>query len=236
MTLRNPTGPRPRPADAARSGGPEFVAVEPGWWAVCVFGLLTKLGFEHLDFPHYWGRRGDGTAWRVARHGDVPDGTFIFTSWQEARDTVTQVYGDVQNLRPLMGWIEIPSQSQRMRAADRRAPRSRRPGDIYASRSDLALSRRMSPDSFAEYVAVETALGDSFQQDKPLALVEAAPGPGSFDVHWLTCPQCGVPVLASTREPHRACPAHAARGAWNLPRPRRAGNRRCVQAKALFET
>lgn len=118
-----PAGPRPRQvADVPRSGAAEFIEILPGTWSVCVFQPIPKIGFDGIDFPHYWGERDGGTAWRVARHGEVPDATFIFTSQREALDVVAEVFGDAQDLCRFMGWIEIPTDDQR-RYAHRRTPR-----------------------------------------------------------------------------------------------------------------
>ncbi|PZG01999.1 hypothetical protein C1I99_04780 [Micromonospora deserti] len=66
---------------------PEYVQIEPGVWAVCVFAPIPKNGFGHLHhFPHYWGGPQKVPRWRVDRHGtEVPDGTFTFTSQPRPR-------------------------------------------------------------------------------------------------------------------------------------------------------
>lgn len=86
---------------------------------------------------------------------------------------------------------------------------------IMSSLPDLATMKRLSPDTAAAYEQVEAELDDSFRQNKRLADIPAAPGPTGFGVHWLACPTCAVPVLASTRQTARHCPAHAATGPWN---------------------
>jgi hypothetical protein len=88
---------------------------------------------------------------------------------------------------------------------------------IMGSRADLAIAKRMAPATAAAYEKVEADLNDSFQHQRPLALISPAPGPTGFDVRWTTCPRCSVPVLASTRDAQRHCPAHAPTGPWRLP-------------------
>ncbi|MDR7277590.1 hypothetical protein [Catenuloplanes atrovinosus] len=86
------------------------------------------------------------------------------------------------------------------------------------SRADLAIAKRMAPATVAAYEAVEADLHDAFQYQRPLSLISPAPGPTGFDVRWTTCPDCGSPVLAGTRDPRRYCPAHAPTGPWrHLP-------------------
>lgn len=114
---------------------------------------------------------------------------------------------------------------------------------VLAGRRDLAVAVRMSPESAAAVIDVEQRTGDAFQarirktvrnkevvatERIPLPLADVTPAPGrpGFDVHWLTCPDCAVPVLAEVREPSRACPAHATGGAWDLGVPAAAG---CAQ-------
>ena len=79
---------------------------------------------------------------------------------------------------------------------------------VFASRQDLSIARRLDPVGHDAYVAVEQRIGDEFQYGRPLASITAQPGEAGFDVHWLTCPTCGVRVLAHVREPRRWCPAH----------------------------
>lgn len=85
---------------------------------------------------------------------------------------------------------------------------------IMGSAADLAISKRLSPDTAAAYERVEAELGDSFQHNRPLASIPAQPGTRGFAVHWLACPTCGVRVLAESGETVRHCPAHAATGPW----------------------
>lgn len=116
---------RPRPA--AQGGGyvPEYVQIELGVWAVCVFILIPKNGFGHLHFPAYWGGPQDSPRWRVDRHGSGPHGlTFVFTSRAEAEQVVTETFGDPAAVYRYMSWIEIPSDDHRPKAAGRRAPRT----------------------------------------------------------------------------------------------------------------
>lgn len=104
---------------------------------------------------------------------------------------------------------------------------------IMASRRDLSIARRMSPESAAAVIAVEATTGDTFQakirktvRNKvvvateriplPLSAVEPAAGRAGFGAHWLTCPDCAAPVLAELGEVARCCPAHASTGAWDL--------------------
>lgn len=104
---------------------------------------------------------------------------------------------------------------------------------VLAGRRDLAIAVRMSPESAAAVVDVEQRTADAFQakikktvrnkvvvasERIPLPLADVTPAAGrvGFDVHWLSCPDCGVPVLAEVGEASRACPAHAAGGAWDL--------------------
>lgn len=110
-----PAGPYPRAAAVRPVCAAEYVNILPGVWAVCVFTRIPKMGFQDLDFPHYWGRLDDDgrIAWRVARHGDVPDRTFTFTSREDAAATVVQAFGRDRDLHPFMGWIEIPSDDHR---------------------------------------------------------------------------------------------------------------------------
>lgn len=110
-----PSGPRPRTAATHPATTAEYVNILPDVWAVCVFHRIPKLGFQHLDFPHYWGRLDDEgrIAWRVARHGDVPDQTFTFTSRENAAEIVCEAFGRDCDLHPFMGWIEIPSDDHR---------------------------------------------------------------------------------------------------------------------------
>jgi hypothetical protein len=94
----------------------------------------------------------------------------------------------------------------------------------------------MSPDTFAAYVEVEQRLDDAFQHNRPLASIAAAPGVAGFDVHWLTCPRCAVPVLANVREQRAWCPAHAETGPWLLPAPNRRRRTPCApQTETLFD-
>lgn len=114
---------------------------------------------------------------------------------------------------------------------------------ILANPRDLAIARRLSPAAAADVIAVEVTTGDPFQakikktvRNKvvvsevkiplPLADVTPAPGRDGFDVHWLTCLDCGVPTLAAVWEDTRPCPAHALTGAWDLGVPAAPG---CVQ-------
>jgi hypothetical protein len=104
---------------------------------------------------------------------------------------------------------------------------------VLAGRRDLAIAARLSPSSAAAVVDVERRTGAAFQSKLkkttrnkkvvateriplPLADVTPAPGRRGFNVHWLTCPDCAVPVLAEVRDGPRACPAHASTGAWDL--------------------
>lgn len=124
-----PVGPaKPRPAGADADGRAEYVQITPGVWAMCVYRLIPKIGFSHLHFPHYWGGPQGKSRWRVDRHGaDVPDGTFIFTSRAEAEGVIAEAFGDATDLCPYMGWIEIPSDDHRPKAAGRRTPRRQPP-------------------------------------------------------------------------------------------------------------
>lgn len=114
---------------------------------------------------------------------------------------------------------------------------------VLAGRRDLAIAARLSPESAAAVIDVERRTRDAFQarikktvrnkevvstERIPLPLADVTPAPGrrGFDVHWLTCPTCAAPVLAEVRESARACPAHAAGGAWDLAVPVAAG---CAQ-------
>lgn len=90
---------------------------------------------------------------------------------------------------------------------------------VMGSRGDLGRSKALSPATATAYIAVETALGDPFQHNKPLALVPVPDGEHGFDAWWTTCPACGGAVLADTRERVRFCPTHAADGPWNYPAP-----------------
>lgn len=111
-----PAGPCPRAAAIHPTYAAEYVNILPGVWSVCVFARIPKLGFQDLDFPHYWGRREDDyTAWRVDRHGDIPDHTFTFTSREHAVQVVAEAFGRDRDLHPFMGWIEIPSDDHRRR-------------------------------------------------------------------------------------------------------------------------
>jgi Phosphoadenosine phosphosulfate reductase family len=101
---------------------------------------------------------------------------------------------------------------------------------ILGSAADLATSKRLSPHTAAAYERVEVDLGDAFQQNRPLASIPPSPGPAGFDVHWLTCPTCSVPVLANARSPQQHCPAHAPSGPWDR---RHGAAPSCVQ-DALF--
>lgn len=105
----------PRRATAEITGEAEFVQVEPGVWAVCVYGFIPKLGSEHLHFPHYFGGPAEHPRWRVARHRELPGGTFLFDSREEAEQIVALVFPGATDLHPHMGWIEIPSDDHRRR-------------------------------------------------------------------------------------------------------------------------
>jgi 3'-phosphoadenosine 5'-phosphosulfate sulfotransferase (PAPS reductase)/FAD synthetase len=104
---------------------------------------------------------------------------------------------------------------------------------VLASLTDLAISKRLSPHTAADYQAVEATLGDPFRHNRPLASIKAQPGPPGFDAWWLTCPTCGVAVLANTRQAERFCPAHAATGPWDRRHPERPGC--AVGQEALFD-
>jgi hypothetical protein len=106
----------PRPATPDRGCRAEYVQFEVGVWAMCVFALIPKNGFGHLEFPHYWGGPQDlpHWTWRVDRHGrQVPDGTFIFTSRTEAEQVVGEAFPGVTDLYRHMAWISIPSDDHR---------------------------------------------------------------------------------------------------------------------------
>jgi hypothetical protein len=120
--IDTPSGPPPRSTGKSARGAAEYVEISPGTWAVCVFGLIPKNGFSGLDFPHYWGGPQESPRWRVARHRDVPDGTFIFATATEAQEVVAEAFGGVADLGPFMGWIQIPSDDLRRRAADLNPP------------------------------------------------------------------------------------------------------------------
>ena len=114
---------RPRPADPDRTCGPEYVQVEPDVWTVVVYTLIPKNGWQHLDFPHYWGGPAESPRWRVARHGELPGETFLFDSREHARNVVAEVFGaGTTDLHPHMTWISVPSDDHRQYAG-RRAPR-----------------------------------------------------------------------------------------------------------------
>ncbi len=87
---------------------------------------------------------------------------------------------------------------------------------VLASRGDLSTARRLAPEVADQYIAAEYELGLTFQNGRSRESIEPAAGPGGLDVHWLSCPTCGVDVLASTRECVRACPAHATSGPWDV--------------------
>lgn len=123
LELDNPMGPRPQPAAEAAKGKAQIIEIVPGVWAVCVFDLIPKNGFGHLAFPHYWGRLGDNSIWRVARHGEVPDGTFVFTSEAEAEAVLARTFDGETDLRSFMSRISVPSDDHRMTASGTRAPR-----------------------------------------------------------------------------------------------------------------
>lgn len=104
---------------------------------------------------------------------------------------------------------------------------------IMASKKDLATAKRLAPATAVAYERVEVDLADPFQHNRPLASIPAEPGPAGFDVWWTTCPTCQVPVLASTRQQQRHCPAHARTGPWLLPSEQAAAP--CAQQGTLFD-
>mgnify|MGYP006170429147 FL=1 len=85
----------------------------PGQWAVVVFKLIPKNGFGHLLFPHLWGERAERRVWRVARHGELPEDTFLFDSREHAAETVEAAFPGPGPLP--MGWVEVPSDDYRRR-------------------------------------------------------------------------------------------------------------------------
>lgn len=85
---------------------------------------------------------------------------------------------------------------------------------VLASRRDLSIARRLSPQVAADYIAVEQETGHTFQAGRALSSIQPEPGRQGFAVHWLTCPTCGVRVLARDWESIRHCPAHARFGPW----------------------
>lgn len=123
-----PIGPaRPRPADSTRSGAAEYVQVEAGVWTVVVYTLIPKLGFGHVDFPHYFGGPPEEIWWRVDRHaGGPPGGTFLFDSREHAERIVAEVFGGATSLFRFMSRISIPTDDRRSTAAGRRRRRRAR--------------------------------------------------------------------------------------------------------------
>jgi hypothetical protein len=105
----------PRPAVPDPGYAPEFVHAQPGVWAICVYAMIPKQGFEHLHFPHYFGGPPDCTRWRVARHAELPVDTFIFDTRAEAAEITALVFGGATNLRHWMARVEVPSDDHRRR-------------------------------------------------------------------------------------------------------------------------
>ncbi len=100
---------RPRPAVPDPTCRPEFFHVLPGQWALCVYALITKLGTQHLHFPHYFGGPAEQPRWRVARQGELPGDTFLFDDLAQAQQITAQVFGGATNLGRFLTYIEIPS-------------------------------------------------------------------------------------------------------------------------------
>ncbi|MGK5677571.1 hypothetical protein [Actinoplanes sp. URMC 104] len=111
---QRPAPPRPRPVQIRAERPAEYVETADGW-TVVVFTLIPKMGWGHLEFPHYWGGPPEQPVWRCARHGEVPPGTFLFTSREHAREVVAQAFGHDRDVYQHMGRIEIPSDDNRRR-------------------------------------------------------------------------------------------------------------------------